>query len=299
MVDVIVIGTIGLDDIETPFGKANGALGGSATYASYASSFFTKTGIVTIAGEDLPKEHEEVLQKKGIDMAGLRKEGRTFRWSGKYEYDMNEAETLETELNCLTGFDPKIPKQYKNASYVFLANIDPDLQLKVLDQMDNASLVVTDTMNFWIDSKKERLIEVIKRTDVFVMNDGEARQLFDTVNLVKAGKEALKLGPMAIIIKKGEHGAMMFTPDKMFMTIGYPLESIKDPTGCGDTFGGAFIGYLAKTADLGDMNLRRAVVYGSAMASFNAEDFSLNNLKDISLEEIEQRFHEIRQIKEF
>ncbi len=299
MVDVIVIGTVAMDDIETPFGKVTGALGGSASYAAYSSSFFTKTGIVAVTGEDFPREHLEILKKRGIDMTGLKKEGKTFRWGGKYKFDMNEAETLKTELNCLDHFNPIIPKQYKNANYVLLGNIDPELQLKVLDQLDNASLVVTDTMNFWIESKKDKLLEVIKRSDVFVMNDGEARQLFETVNLVQAAKKALKLGPRAVIIKKGEHGAMMFTPDSMFMTVGYPLENIKDPTGCGDVFGGAFIGYLAKTADLGEMNMRKAVVYGSAAASYNAEDFSLNRMKDISLDEIEKRFHEFRQIKEF
>jgi len=299
MVDVVIIGSMGLDDVETPLGKSRDQLGGSAAYASYASSFFTKPGIVSIVGTDFPKEHSIMLEKKGIDLQGIKQEGKTFRWNGVYKYDMNEAETLLTELNCLSSFNPKLPEDYVNAKFVFLANIDPDLQMRVLEQLKSPALTVMDTMNFWIEHKKEELIEVIKKIDILLLNDGEARQLFNTVNLVQAGNQALKLGPRAIIIKKGEHGALLFTKESKFIAGGYPLEQIKDPTGCGDCFGGGFIGYLSQDTDISDTKLRKAIIYGSTIASFNAEDFGLNNLKNISMEQVEQRFHEFRKMKEF
>ncbi|MFC1690683.1 PfkB family carbohydrate kinase [Nanoarchaeota archaeon] len=299
MAKTIIIGTIGLDTIETPFGKKEEILGGSATYAAYAASFFTQPGMVAAAGEDLPKDHTDLLIKKGIDIKGVKKQGKTFRWEGYYEYDMNEAKTMRTELNSLASFDAEIPQEFENAEYVFLANIDPELQLKALEQFKNPQLIVMDTMNFWIDNKKDKLIEVIKKTDILLINDGEARQLFETTNLVKAANAALKLGPKAVIIKKGEHGALLFCDDKHFSAGGYPLEDIKDPTGCGDSFGGGLIGYLAKTGDHSEKNLRKAVVYGSVIASFNAEDFSLDNLKKVDSEKIEKRFHEFKAMREF
>jgi len=299
MVDLMIIGSIGLDDIETPFGKVKGVLGGSAAYAAYAASFFTKPGIVAPIGEDFPVPHTDLLKENGIDLEGLEKSGKTFRWEGFYEFDMNEAKTRKTELNCLVDFKAEIPDKYKKAKFVFLGNMDPDLQLKVLGQLDSPALVAIDTMNFWIESKKEKLLEVMKKIDVVIFNDGEARQLFDTANLVTAANETLKLGPRAVIIKKGEHGALLFTKDSHFSAGGYPLEVIKDPTGCGDCFGGGFIGYLAKVQEITDKSMRRAVVYGSAVASFNAEDFSLENLKRINSDDIEKRFHEFREMKEF
>jgi len=303
MVEIVFAGTIGLDDIKTPFGKVKEALGGSSTYAAYAASFFAKPGLVSIAGEDLPKEHFELLKKKGIDISGIEIKGKNFRWKGSYEFDMNEAKTLKTELNSLMDFDPKLPDGYKKAKYLFLANIDPELQIKVLEQMEKPEFVVMDTMNFWIESKKHQLIDAIKKVDLLVLNDGEARQLFDTVNLVNAADKALDLGPKAVIIKKGEHGALLFVREngtrKHFSAPGYPLEVVKDPTGCGDSFGGGLIGYLAKTNDLSEANLRKAVIYGSVMASFNAEDFSLEKQKKISMGDIEKRFGEFREMREF
>ncbi|PIN86664.1 sugar kinase [Candidatus Woesearchaeota archaeon CG10_big_fil_rev_8_21_14_0_10_44_13] len=303
MVDIVILGTIGLDDIETPFGKVKEALGGSGTYAAYASSFFAKPGIVSIAGEDLPKRHIDVLKKRNISMDGIEIKGRNFRWGGFYEFDMNEAKTLKTELNSLADFDPELPADYKKAKYVFLGNVDPTIQLKVLGQIEKPELIVMDTMNFWISSRKEELIKAIKKVDVLVLNDSEARQLFGTVNLVNAADMALDLGPKAVIIKKGEHGALLFFREdgkrKHFSAPGYPLEVVKDPTGCGDSFGGGFIGHLAKTKNLSEANMRKAVIYGSVIASFNAEDFSLERQKKLTWGEIERRFHELREIREF
>ena len=296
---VLIIGTVALDTIQTPFGKANRTLGGSATYASFAASFFAKPNILSIVGNDFPNEYIELLKKRKIDLDGLQVSGKTFHWEGSYEFDMNEAKTKKTELNSLADFKLKMPDSYKNINYVFLANINPDLQLETINQIKNPKFVVMDTMNFWIESKKKSLLEVIKKADVILLNEGEARQLFGTLSLVKASRQALELGPKAVIIKKGEHGALLFTKDKHFSAPGYPLEEIKDPTGCGDCFGGAFIGYLAKTNDLSESNLRKAIVYGSIVASFNAEDFSLNRLKTLTMDEIEKRYFEFKDIREF
>ncbi len=299
MPDTLILGTIALDDIETPFGKQKDALGGSATYAAYAASFFSSPGIVSIIGKDFPKDHYEMLKNRNICLKGVEKGDKTFRWNGYYEFDMNEAKTLRTELNVLESFQPKLPAEYRDIKYAFLGNLDPDVQLAVLEQLNKPELVVTDTMNFWIEHKKDRLLDVIKKTDILVLNDGEARQLFKTLNLVKAANQALELGPKAVIIKKGEHGALLFTKDKHFNAPGYPLETVKDPTGCGDSFGGALIGYLAKTKDHSEANLRKAIVYASVIASFNAEDFSLNNLKKINQADIEKRFNELKEIRKF
>jgi len=303
MVDVIFAGTIGLDDIETPFGKVKEVLGGSGVYSAYAASFFAKPGIVSIAGEDLPAEHIRALESRGISLKGVERKGRNFRWEGFYEFDMNEAKTLRTELNVLTEFDPKLPEEYRKARYIFLANVDPDIQLKVLKQIEKPEFVVMDTMNFWIEHKREEIIKVMKKADVIVLNDGEARQLFNTVNLIQAANEALKYAKKAVVIKKGEHGALLFVKEdgkiRHFNAPGYPLENVKDPTGCGDSFGGGFIGFIAKTKDHSDANLRKAVIYGSVIASFNAEDFSLNRQKKLTKEEIEKRFSEMKEIREF
>jgi len=298
MNDVLIIGTVAFDTIETPFGKVEKALGGSAAYASFAASFFSKPALVSVVGNDFPNEHIELLKKRGIGTDGVQIRGKTFHWDGLYEYDMNEAKTRRTELNSLEHFKAKVPEEYKDIKHVFLANIDPEQQLETLRQMNSPSFVVLDTMNFWITNKKKSLMEVIKKADVLLLNDGEARQLFSTLSLVKAANEALNLGPKAVIIKKGEHGALLFTKDKHFSAPGYPLENIKDPTGCGDSFGGAFIGYLAKTNDLSDKNFRKAVIYGSVVASHNAEDFGLNRLKTLTMEDIEKRYNEMKEIRE-
>lgn len=298
-INLIIAGTLNLDDVETPFGKVHAAQGGSASYASYAASFFAKPGVVGVIGKDFPREYLALLEKRGVDLSGVEKKEKSFRWAGYYEYDMNEAKTLRTELNCLTEFDPNLPVAYREAKYLFLANLDPEIQLRIIKQMKQPQLVVLDTMNFWIEHKKEALLDVIKHIDVLIFNDGEARQLFNTPNLIKAANHALTLGPRAVIIKKGEHGALMFTEKTYFNANAYPLEVIKDPTGCGDTFAGGFIGWLAKTNDTSEKNMRKAIMYGSALASFNAEDFSLNKLKQIAMQDIEKRYHEFKEMREF
>src|SRR3989344_431100 len=237
MSDVLIIGTVALDTIETPFGKVEKALGGSATYASFAASFFAKPALVSVIGRDFPKGYIALMKKRGIGLDGLKIDDKTFHWEGFYEYDMNEAKTKKTELNSLKDFKVDVPAKYKGIKHIFLANIDPEHQLSVLKQVDKPDFVVLDTMNFWINSKKDSLLKVIKEADVLLLNDGEARQLFGTINLVNAANHALKLGPKAVIIKKGEHGALLFTKNKHFSAPGYPLENIKDPTGCGDCFG--------------------------------------------------------------
>jgi len=299
MSKILVIGTVALDTIETPFGKVEKALGGSATYASLAASFFSKPAILSIIGRDFPKKYTELLQSKGINLNGLQLDDKTFHWEGFYEYDMNEAKTRKTELNSLLNFKAQVPEQFKDMKYIFLANIDPELQMQVLKQLREPELVVLDTMNFWISNKRNTLLEVIKKVDILLLNDGEARQLFNTASLVKAANESLKMGPKAIIIKKGEHGALLFTKNKHFNAPGYPLENIRDPTGCGDCFGGGFIGYLEKTNDLSESNFRKAVIYGSVIASHNAEDFGTNRLKSLTIEDIEKRYKEFQDIREF
>lgn len=300
MIEVLIVGSIGLDDIQTPFGKLLNTLGGSAVYSSISSSFFAKTGVVGIVGTDFPKEHLDLMQRRGIDIKGIEiKEGKTFRWSGKYEFDLNTAETLKTELNVMQDFNPIIPDEYKEAEYVFLGNIDPELQLNILKQIKKPKLVVSDTMNYWIENKKDKVLEVIKKVDIALMNDGEARELFNTANLIKAAREILKLDSDYAIIKKGEHGAIMFTEKTNFSLPGYPLEDIKDPTGAGDSFAGGFIGYLAKTKDLSETNMRKAMVYGSIVASLEAEGLGVTNMDFINQFKIKERFEEFQQLIKF
>lgn len=299
MVKVVICGTIGLDTIKTPFGEVKDALGGSATYACLAASLFSETGIVSIAGKDLPSPHIMLFKKKNINMDGISYAEKNFRWSGEYTFDMNEAKTLKTDLNALLEFKAELPENYKKEKYLFLANIDPELQLKVLDQSNEPLFTMMDTMNFWITSKKEQVKQVMKRVHTVLLNEGEARQLFEIVNLIAAGKKALELGPRFVIIKKGEHGALLFTRKSIFNAPSYPLEIINDPTGCGDSFAGALIGYLARSGNVNEETIRKAVIYGSVVASFTAEDFSINRLKNIGKEDIEQRYKEFEQLRNF
>jgi sugar/nucleoside kinase (ribokinase family) len=299
MVDIIVVGTIGIDSVKTPFGNVKDVLGGSSIYASYAASFFADIGICSIVGSDFPDEFMQLLKRRGLNTSGIQLDGKTFRWSGEYEYDMCEATTLITELNCLSEFKAELPDDYKKAKFCFLANTDPDIQLKVISQLKKPQLIVMDTMNYWISSKKDKVIEAAKKAHIFVINDREARQLFETVSLVDAAQKAKKMGIRTIIIKKGEHGALLFANGKFFNALGYPLEVIKDPTGCGDSFAGGLIGYLAKTKNLEEENLRKAVIYGSVIASFNAEDFSLDRMKKLTMGEIEERYKEFEEIVKF
>jgi sugar/nucleoside kinase (ribokinase family) len=300
MTELIIIGTIGYDNVETPFGKRERALGGSASYASVAASFFSQPGMVAIVGEDFEDAHRSLLSGKGIDLTGVKQvPGKTFAWGGKYEFDMNEAKTDFTDLNTLMEFDAALPEDYKDAKFVFLANTDPSLQMKVIEQLQIPAFIVMDTMNFWIDTKKNELLEVIKKVDVLLVNDGEARMLFGTASLVDAAKQALALGPKFVIIKKGEHGALLFGNGTHFSAPGYPLEVIKDPTGCGDCFAGGFIGHLAKHGSVDEKSLRKAVVYGSVVASFNAENFSLDRISSLTDVEIAKRFEEMKELRDF
>ncbi len=294
MVDVVILGTIGIDTLKTPFGTAEDVIGGSAVYSSYAASFFSKPGMISIKGTDLKEEELSFLKERGVSLEGIKTEGSTFKWSGEYEFDMNEAKTLKTELNSLATFRPQIPQSYKEAKYLFLGNMDPQLQIEVIESVKNPELIIMDTMNFWIESQKEKVIEAIKKVDILVLNDGEARQLFETPNLIKAAKDALQLGLKAVIIKKGEHGSLLFTKEGHFNCPGYPLENLVDPTGCGDCFGGSFIGYYAKTKDM-----RKAMVYGSVIASYNAEGFGLENLRKITEQDVEGRYREMVALREF
>ncbi len=297
---VLIVGSIGLDTIETPFGKKEGVLGGSAIHAGVASSFFSKTAVMGVAGSDFPKDYLDFLRSRGIDISGIQiLPGETFRWSGYYEYDMNQAHTRDTKLNVYTLFDPKIPKHLKKTEFVFLANLDPDLQLKVLDQLERPKLVAMDTMDFWINNKREALHKVIKRVDLVLMNDGEARQFTETPNIPIAAKRLLELGAKTVIIKKGEHGALLFSKDEHFSAPSYPQDMLRDPTGAGDSFAGGFIGYLAESGDTSMKNIRRAIIVGSVMASYNVEDFSLDRMKRLQKKEIIDRFFEFKKFADF
>ncbi|OGB86931.1 sugar kinase [candidate division WOR-1 bacterium RIFCSPLOWO2_02_FULL_46_20] len=297
---VLIVGSIGLDTIETPFGKKKDILGGSAIHASISASFHAKTAMIGVAGSDFPKEHFDFLKSKNIDVSGIQiLPGETFRWSGYYEYDMNQAHTKDTKLNVISLFDPRVPDKLKDAEYVFLANLDPKLQLKVLDQLTKPKLVAMDTMNFWIETKREALEKVIKRADIVLMNDGEVRQFMETPNIPVAAAKLLKLGVKTVIIKKGEHGALLFSDGVHFSAPAYPQDILRDPTGAGDSFAGGFIGYLAKTGDISQANIRRAIIIGSTMASFNVEDFSLDRMKSLRPEEISARVEEFRRFTEF
>ncbi len=292
--DLVILGSIGFDNIKTPFGEAKEILGGSALYSAFAASFFSPCGIISIKGNDLNNKELDFLSKRGISLEGIETRGETFRWTGEYKYDMNQVETLKLELNSLAGFNPSIPENYKKARFVFVANADPETQIKVINSMENPELIVIDTIHVWIKTKKEKLIEAIKLSDILILNEWEARELFETPNLVKAAKSALQFGLQAVIIKKGEHGSLLFTKKEVFNCPGYPLENVVDPTGCGDCFGGAFIGHYSK-----NKNIRKAMVYASVIASFNAEGFGLERIKKVGMEDIEKRYQEMKSLQEF
>lgn len=299
---LLVVGSVALDSVETPFGKVKEALGGSAVYISVAASYFTApVRLVGVVGGDFSGNHIKFLEERNIDLDGLQvlQGGKTFRWAGKYHYDLNSRDTLLTELNVFEKFDPVIPEAFKKTSYVCLGNIDPVLQRKVLAQIKKPRLVVGDTMNYWIETKVGELRETLKVLDVLVVNDSEARLLTKEPNLIKAAKKIIKMGPRFVIIKKGEHGAMLVTEETIFSAPAYPLENIYDPTGAGDTFAGGFVGWLAKTDDLSADNLKRAVIYGSALASFCVEQFSVEGLRDLSNLKIQDRYRSFMEISRF
>src|SRR3954463_11108094 len=290
---VLVVGSVALDSVETPFGKADDVLGGSATFFSASASLLTDVSVVGVIGSDYPVDKLEPLKKRGVDFSGLeRADGQSFRWRGRYRHDLNSAETLETHLGVFSRFSPKIPDKLRSSPYVFLANIDPRLQLDVLNQVERPKLVACDTMNFWIESRRPDLIELIKHVDLITLNDGEARQLTDCANLVKAARWIMERGPSMVVIKKGEHGAFLFKGRAIFFAPAYPLEEVFDPTGAGDSFAGGFMGYLARTDDVSEQNLRRAVIYGSAMGSFAVERFSVQRLLEITSDDVARRVSE-------
>lgn len=297
---ILVVGSVAFDSVETPFGKADNVLGGSATYFSAAASYFSEVKLVAVVGEDFPDEHIDFLKGKGVDVGGLKKiQGKTFRWKGRYDYDLNEAHTLATHLNVFEKFQPEVPEAYKKASYIFLANIDPNIQWNVLEQVKKPKFVACDTMNFWIEGKPDALKRLLSKVDLFVLNEGEAREFAKEPNLIKASKKILSYGPKTVIIKRGEYGALMFNGSAIFSAPAYPLESIFDPTGAGDSFAGGLMGYLANTDDTSESNIRQAIIFGSVMASFNVEDFSLNRLKTLTLKEIQERYRQFKQLTHF
>jgi sugar/nucleoside kinase (ribokinase family) len=297
---LLVVGSVAFDSIRTPHGQVEEVLGGSAAYFSVAASCFGPVRVVAVVGEDFDEKQLAVFRGRSIDTAGLeRVPGRTFRWRGEYVGDMNEAHTLETQLNVFEHFTPKIPAAYKDSEFVFLGNIDPVLQRHVREQLPQARLVALDSMNFWINGKLEELKKTLRTVDVLVINEGEARMLAGQAGLKKATEVIRAGGPRTVVIKRGEHGVTLFSAGGIFSAPAYPLDEVRDPTGAGDTFAGGFMGHLARTGDLSEGNLRRAVVYGSVMASFAVEEFSLGRLLRLTPQEIENRFREFHSLTHF
>lgn len=298
--NVLAVGTVAFDSIETPSGSAERILGGSASYFALGASFFAPVRIVGVVGDDFPQDYLDLFTKRNIDIEGIeRAKGGTFHWRGRYHEDINLRDTIELDLNVLAGFDPKLPERYRDAEYVFLGNIDPSMQLKVLDQIRRLKLVVCDTMDHWIGQSRDELRKVLQRIEILVVNDSEARMLSGYDNIIKAARAILKMGPQMVLIKRGEYGVLQFSDSSMFATPAYPLEEVFDPTGAGDSFAGGFLGQLARSGDQSQGGLRRAIVYGSVVASFTVEDFGVKRLTDASLGEIEERYQRFVQLTDF
>ena len=300
---LLAVGTVAFDTIETPFGKAERIVGGAATYISLAASYFTKdVQIVSIVGDDFPEPELAYMQKRGIDLTGLQvKEGeRSFFWEGRYHSNMNSRDTLDTQLNVLAEFDPVLPPAYRQPKFVMLGNLQPDVQMRVIRQLKNQpKLIVLDTMNFWMDTAMSSLKKVLKKVDVLTINDEEARQLSGEYSLLKAAERIQKMGPQCLVIKKGEHGALLFKGTQIFYAPALPLAEVFDPTGAGDTFAGGFVGYLAKTGNTSFANLKRAIIHGSAMASFCVEAFGIERLKGLKQSEINRRVKQFAKLVHF
>lgn len=299
---VLIVGSIAIDNIKTQLEEHRELLGGSASYASVSASFFSPVNLVGIVGSDFPKEHITLFQSRGVDLAGLQiVDGKTFRWSGEYEWDMNLRKTLSVELNVFETFSPKLPESYKRTPIVLLGNISPSLQKHVLEQVEAPKFVIADTMDLWITTTRNELLDLLKTIDLLVLNDSEARQLTEETSLVKAAHNILRLGPKYVAIKKGEHGCLLLSKDRFFSCGTFPLEDIHDPTGAGDTFAGGFAGYLAnlnkETFDFDD--LKKAVVYGSLLASFCVEAFSLERLKQLTKKELDDRYEFFKLMSHF
>lgn len=297
---ILVVGTVAFDSIETPFGSAERVLGGSASYFAVAASFFSPVKIVGVIGQDFPEEYLTIFTGRGVDLAGLRREkGETFHWRGRYHEDLNVRDTVELHLNVLSGFVPHLPESYRDAEYVFLGNIDPDMQMEVLRQLRRMRLVACDTMDHWILNSGAALRKVLRKIETLVINDSEARLLSGEHNIVRAARAILKMGPKVVLIKRGEYGVLQFSDSSIFGTPAYPLEEVFDPTGAGDSFAGGFMGYLARSGDHSERGLRRSIVYGSVVASFTVEDFGLKRLTRLSLGEVEERYQRFLALTDF
>ena len=295
---ILVVGSAALDSVETPAGRVEDALGGSAVYFSTAASFFSESiRMVAVVGDDFPQEHIAFLESRRINIEGLERVegGQTFRWGGRYTDDLNSASTLFTELNVYGDFQPKLPESYRDTPYVFLANINPELQLNVLEQVNQPKLVVCDTMNLWIDNSRAALMQTLDKVDILILNDSEARLLTEESNLISAAKKILTYGPSRVIVKKGEHGAISLTETSFFSAPAHPLESVCDPTGAGDSFAGGFLGYVASVGNTAEETIRQAIIYGTIVASFNVEDFSLERQRILKRTDIDRRYKELRE----
>lgn len=302
MSKLLIVGTVAFDAIETPFGKTDKILGGAATYIGLsASQFNIESAVVSVVGEDFPQEYLDLLKERNIDISGTEivKGGKTFFWSGKYHNDLNSRDTLDTQLNVLADFQPIVPQDFKSPDIVMLGNLHPLVQLSVLEQLERPKLVVLDTMNFWMDNTWDDLMKVIEKVDALTINDEEARQLTNEYSLVKAARKIAEMGPKYIVIKKGEHGALLFHDEQIFFAPALPLEEVFDPTGAGDTFAGGFTGYLAYTGDISFSNMKNAVIYGSNLASFCVEKFGTERMQDLTKEEVNQRLEEFRSLTQF
>lgn len=297
MKQILVIGSVALDTIESPYGHSKEILGGSATYFSISASFFAPVNLVATVGRDFPEEHEKAIKSFGVDMKGLEiKEGKTFRWAGSYVKDMNCAETIETQLNVFADFKPCLPDGYEKSKYIFLANIDPDLQIMILKKFTGKRFIGCDSMNHWIKNKNSSLKNMIKKTSIIFLNDMEAKMLSGESNILKAGKYLLSLGPEFAVVKRGEYGSILFSKKFTFMMPAYLLEEVKDPTGAGDTFAGGFMGYLAKTDKISEKNMKNALIWGSVMASFAVQDFSINRFLKLKKRDIGERYKDFKKI---
>ena len=297
---IVVVGSVALDSIETPSGRADEVLGGSAAYFAVAASYFAPVNVVAVIGEDFPADARATLTAPNINLDGLEVgAGQTFRWTGRYHENLNIRDTLDLQMNVVADFAPQLPEQYRRTPFVFLGNIDPGLQSKVLDQIDGARLIGCDTISHWIEHERAALEAVLKRVDVLVINDEEAGMISGESNVVKSARRILAMGPKTLLIKRGEYGVLLFSPQSVFAVPAYPLEDVVDPTGAGDSFAGGFLGYLAESNDTSEAGLRKAIVYGSVVASFTVEDFSLRRLRALNRDAIEQRYRQFVSLTEF
>ena len=302
---ILVVGSVALDDIEAPSGRRTGTLGGACTYFSTVASLYARVHMVGVVGTDFPREHIGFLESRGIDLTGLQVvEGRTFSWAGRYDDALGDAETLDTQLNVFADFHPVIPENLRDAEYLFLANIDPDLQVEVLDQLRAPRLTALDSMNFWIATKRDALTRALSRVDVVLLNETEVRMYTEESNLLEGAAKILGMGPKALVVKRGEYGSMLVTKgtnvrESLFAVPAYPVRNVVDPTGAGDTFAAGFMGYLAQSGDLTSLSLRRAIVHGTVVASYTVQDFGIGRLRDLTARDIEERYEDFRHLTHF